>query len=91
MQVSRYKDKLLKTYYAEKEESGLDCSAVNPQCIVILGNAGREFADDNPQTTKYKRESFDLFRNGSKEVQVITYDELFHKIKVLIDLLEGRS
>lgn len=27
---------------------------------------------------------------GLKEVQVITYDELFSKVEFLVDLLEGR-
>jgi hypothetical protein len=40
-------------------------------------------------TDKKKNKSFELFRSGLNDVQIITYDELFGKVQFLIDLLEG--
>ncbi len=41
------------------------------------------------EATKKQRKSFELFRMGLKDVQVITYDELFGKVEFLVNLLEG--
>ena len=36
-----------------------------------------------------KKKSFELFRAGLSDVQIITYDELFGKVEFLIKLLQG--
>jgi len=83
MQVSNYRDTLLKNFASlvlGKEEK---FDPFDPQCLVIVGNMEKE-------TMLYtQRKSFELFRNGLKNVRVITYDELFAKVQILIDLLEG--
>ena len=84
IQVLNYRDSLTKEYYQSRGKSGLDYEAFNPQCLVIAGNT--EQLNEEAQ-----RRSFELFRNGLKDVQVVTYDELFDKIEVLVDLLEGRG
>lgn len=37
-----------------------------------------------------KVKSFEFFRSHLLGLEVITYDELFGKVKLFIDLLEGR-
>ena len=37
------------------------------------------------------KRSFELFRTELKNVEVITYDELFEKIRLLLSLLENDS
>jgi hypothetical protein len=34
-----------------------------------------------------KRQSFELYRNSLEGLQVLTFDEFFHKAQMLIDLL----
>jgi hypothetical protein len=53
--------------------------------MVVAGNTEKELIDSD------KRKSFELFRNGLKDVEIITFDELFIKVKILIDLLEGNN
>jgi hypothetical protein len=53
--------------------------------MVIAGNIEEELIDSD------KRKSFELFRNGLKNVEIISFDELFTKVKLLIDLLEGNT
>jgi len=36
-----------------------------------------------------KMKAFDLFRNSLKDVRIITFDELFEKVRVMIELLQG--
>lgn len=85
VQISNYKDSLTKEYHTlvNKDEEN-KFNAFNPQCVVIAGTWRNEI------TTPAHRKSFELFRNGLKDVQLITYDELFHKIEILIELLEQK-
>jgi hypothetical protein len=91
MQISKYKYTLLTHFHSLKNLSGFDGSAVNPKCVVIIGNAQTEFGNSNDVTKMHEREALDLFRNGLRDVEIVTFDELFLKIKTLIDLLEGKS
>lgn len=83
LQISNYKDSFVKDYYRVNVESEETFYAFNPQCMVIAGTWETEI------TNLTHRKTFELFRNGLKDVQLITYDELFRKIEILIDLLEG--
>ncbi|MBD1893899.1 Shedu immune nuclease family protein [Coleofasciculus sp. FACHB-129] len=85
IQVANYRDSLTKEYYALVRKSKHDFEAFNPPCMVVAGNIEKELIDPD------KRKSFELFRNGLKDIEIITFDELFTKVKMLIDLLEGNT
>jgi hypothetical protein len=85
IQISDYKDSLTKEYYNLIGNMEEKINAFNPQCMVIAGNAQVELV------SKEHIKSFELFRSGLKDVQLITYDELFHKIEILIKLLEENN
>ncbi|MGD8780721.1 MAG: DUF4263 domain-containing protein [Ignavibacteria bacterium] len=85
LQVSNYKYSLGKDFYSLRNEKLKDIETFNPHCLVIAGNIKRELIDND------HRKSFELFRNELKNVQVISFDELFSKVKTLIDLLEGND
>ncbi len=57
----------------------------SPHCLVIAGHAGQEL------DTEEKRQSFELARCNFKDVLVLTYDELFAKVKQLVHTLEGTA
>jgi hypothetical protein len=54
--------------------------AFAPKCVVVIGNGGLEL------NTDLKRDAFELFRANSKDVEIVTYDELFRKLEVLASL-----
>lgn len=83
MQVTNYRDSLLKQFNTLTSGANGDFDAFDPQCLVIVGSM------QNEKMSRLQRKSFELFRNGLKDVRVITYDELFTKVQILIDLLEG--
>jgi len=83
IQVSNYRDSLCKEYDRLVNESGKYYEVFSPKCMVILGNAKGEL------TTKRQRKSLELFRNGLKDVDIITLAELFGKVEMLLNLLEG--
>lgn len=85
VQISNYKDSLTKEYRNLVEDMEEEINAFNPQCMVIAGNAQAELI------SKEHIKSFELFRSGLKDVQLITYDELFRKIEILIELMEGKK
>ncbi|MEO8451888.1 MAG: Shedu immune nuclease family protein [Gemmatimonadota bacterium] len=51
-------------------------------CIVGIGDAKREL------TTPERRESFEAFRSQLSTVRLVTYDELFERVRVSTKLLE---
>ncbi len=40
--------------------------------------------------TEGKKESFEHFRRALRGTEIVTFDELFRKVEVLLDLLEGK-
>jgi hypothetical protein len=85
IQISNYKYSLSQDFYSLRSKKLQDIEAFNPQSLVIIGNIERELIETD------QKKSFELFRNELKNVQVISYDELFSKVKILIDLLEGND
>jgi hypothetical protein len=62
----------------ESSEKSLD--VFGPRCVVVIGNAEHELDNDN------KRKSFELYRTSLKDVEIVTYDELFKKAETLASL-----
>jgi hypothetical protein len=83
LQVSNYKDTLLKECNTLSANSSSPIEVFDPPCLVIIGNAGSEL------NSVLKRKSFELFRAGLRNAQVITYDELLQKMETLVSILEG--
>lgn len=83
IQVTNYKSSLVQSYTTLISSEEERFETFDPQCIVIIGNTDLEL------TNRRQRKSLELFRMGLKDVQIITYDELFEKVRFLIDLLEG--
>ena len=72
-QVLDQKYRLQNSFTQKAYESGL--TNVHPysiQCIVIVGTA---------PTSKDERKSLELFRNSTKDVAIVTFDELLEKLK----------
>ena len=83
IQVTNYKNSLIKNYMMLADSKEERFEAFDPQCVVIIGNIDSELAD------RRQRKSLELFRMELKDVRVITYDELFGKVEFLVSLLEG--
>lgn len=63
-----------------KDNSGIfDIKSYSVHCCLVIGTMPSE---DNQQ------KSFELFRGNSKDIEIITFDELLEKLKNLKDFLE---
>lgn len=80
MQVLDYRRTLSKNYTSVVEGTTHKLSAFAPKCIIIIGNGTDELDND------LKRAAFEMFRSNSKDVEIVTYDELFRKLEVLASL-----
>jgi hypothetical protein len=82
-QVVRYRQSLMTNFYALLRDGIPRLTLGDPRCVVIVGDTGRDL------TTQERRESFELLRERVQGVTVLTYDELFRRLRTLIDILES--
>lgn len=80
LQALDYKRTTIKNLGSIVAGTSYKISALSPKCVVIIGNGRLELDNDA------KRDAFELFRSNSRDVEVVTYDELFRKIEVLATL-----
>lgn len=85
-QVLKYKHKLQRTYRditGEMREQGKEVKfdSISPCCVVIAGRS-------DSLTTVPQKHSFEFYRKELGSVVLMTFDELFEKVKNFIDLLE---
>jgi hypothetical protein len=66
---------------SQLEESEPRVESALPECVVLIGNGERELV------TRGKRRSFEAFRAELRTVRVVTFDELFGKLRALLALL----
>lgn len=85
-QALKYKHKVLRHYAglmvdAEENEK---FEAFNPKGVLIIGNYEKEINE------LVKKEAFELFRDNLSNIEVITFDELFKKVDLLLEILENK-
>lgn len=54
----------------------------NAHCVLVIGKVDKLKDIDS-------RKSFELYRSSSKEVEIITFDELFGRIQTFLDILKS--
>jgi hypothetical protein len=57
-------------------------SAFNPHCVVLAGHTCQ-------LDSEVKRRGFELFRSHLVGITVMTYDELFHNVEILLTVVRG--
>ncbi|MBD3648234.1 MAG: DUF4263 domain-containing protein [Pseudomonadales bacterium] len=77
-QVLDQRDKFQKSFANLKLESEESFESINSACFVIIGSID--------SLTKQQRHSFELIRTNSRDVQILTFDEVRSKISLLGEL-----
>jgi hypothetical protein len=85
-QILNYKTKLQREYsnIIANNPDKPRFEAFNPRCLLILGHYEQEINEH------LKKEALENHRANSREIDIITFDELYQKIKMLMNLLEGK-
>lgn len=79
-QVLNQRDTFQKEFYTLRGKSKAKLETLNSKCVVIIGSVS-ELSDE-------QKESFELIRNNSKDVEIITFDELRNKVEALQTLMK---
>lgn len=82
VQVRKQKDALLKDYYSQKcnsEKQGITFDAYDPKTYLIIGNSSK--------LNYGELESFELYRNGLKDIEIITFNEIIEKLSLISENL----
>jgi len=59
---------------------GEEYESFDPKCLIIIGKIS--------SLTKKQLKSFELFRRGLKDIEIITFDELYEKIKSILEIFK---
>lgn len=74
VQVLDQRDSLQKEFHTlQKGASSFE--AYNPKCFLVIGSVS--------ELSKHQEKAFDLFRGNSSGVEIITFDEVYHRLKGL--------
>jgi hypothetical protein len=80
LQALDYRRTLSRKLISTLEGVNYKLNTFSPKCVVVIGNGARELENAT------QRAAFELFRSNSKDVEIVTYDELFRKLEVLATL-----
>lgn len=82
-QVLDQRDNLQKEFYDLNTKSDKEFEVYNPECLVIAGTLKSLSANH--------KKAFELQRSNSKDVRLITFDEIFIKLKSLEKIITGKN
>lgn len=85
VQVLNYRAELSRHLPSLTDKTDVRLSTFSPKCAIIIGNGSAELKDHAA------RRSFELFRASLKDVEVVTYDELFRKVEILAELFRVKQ
>lgn len=84
-QALSYRHRYLMEFQALAARDGRPVYAFSPKALVVAGNLSEQIL--SPEQV----ESFELYRQQLKDVEIVTFDELFHRAEQLVDLLYGTA
>lgn len=64
--------------------SKISQSALDPKAILVIGRDSM-MSEDDDKTNEIKRRTFELFCRDSRNIKILTYDELFRRAKFIVD------
>lgn len=83
IQVLGYKEQIIRDYAQLRLDYEREFKVFSPKCVVIAGKL--------KGLNEKQLQSFEIYRKELKNVTIITYDELFQKVQMLLKLLSERK
>jgi len=81
-QLINQKDTYIKDFWQKSEESE-EHKILNPKCVLIIWTIS--------SLTKEQTKAFELFRNNLKDIEVVTFDELFTKMNLILEIFTQKK
>lgn len=81
-QVLDQRDNLQKEFYELQRNSKKDFETYNSKCLMVVGRLAN--------MSKEARKAFELQRSNSKDVDIVTFDEVLEKLKTLQKIITGK-
>lgn len=78
-QVLNQRDNFQKEFCIHQYKSKNNIESFNSQCIVLIGSLSK--------LNDEQKKSFELFRNNSSSVEILTFDEVLTKLETFLSLL----
>ena len=69
-------------------EYQFDISTIRPRQVVVIGSLS-ELLDDKGEINEEKMSSFELYRRGQQDVEIITFDELYERARFIVESQEA--
>ncbi|MFF3647354.1 Shedu anti-phage system protein SduA domain-containing protein [Streptomyces sp. NPDC002181] len=80
IQVLTYRESLIREITALAYQTP-NLRAISPPCTILIGDLEKESLSEK------QRHSVEVFRSSLKDVRVLTYDELFHGVRMMLSAL----
>ena len=80
VQAREYRARLVENLRGIGRSEGHEILVTDPRCILLIGDREKQLQEPDRQR------SFELFRSGLGDVEIVTFDELFRKAEVLANL-----
>lgn len=80
VQVLEYRSQLASHLHLLTRGKEYEINYFQPKCVLIIGNASAEL------DSEARRKSFEMLRTQFKDVEIVTYDEVFRKVEILATL-----
>ena len=81
-QVLNNREELQNNYFSLRSNDSRTFFAFNPRCLLIVGCLQTE------KLNNLKKKSFEIFRGDQRNIDILTFDELFHKVKLQLEMFE---
>jgi hypothetical protein len=81
-QVLNQRDNLQKEYYELARKTEGDFEAHSAKCVVVIGQIKGHTPD--------QQKAIELFRANSKDVEILTFDEIYERLRALQKLILGK-
>lgn len=69
----------------DSNEDIITQKSYDSKTVLIFGNIERELSDNTDLKKEIKHKTFELFRRDSRNVEIITYDELYERARFIVE------
>ena len=66
------------------QDNDNDVDLYDPKAIIVIGHT-KQFNSDCKKESRWKKRTFELYRRNLRNVEIITYDELYERAKFIVE------